>query len=65
MRLGYFWIRLIFTIGWAAIPILHFVDAVIGAGHAPTVVLLYTLADFINLLTTSLIVLAVASQERF
>ena len=65
MRLGYFWIRLILTIGWAAVPVLHFVDAVIGAGHAPVIVLLYTLADFVNLLTVSLIVLAVASQERF
>ena len=65
MRLGYFWIRLIMTIGWAAIPILHFIDVAIGAGHAPVIVLLYTLADFINLLTTSLIVLAIASQERF
>ena len=65
IRLGYFWIRLIVTIGWAVIPILHFVDAVIGAGHQPVIVLLYTLADFVNLLAISLIVLAVASQERF
>lgn len=65
MRLGFFWIRLIMTIGWAVLPVLYFIDAVIGSGHAPVIVLLYTLADFINLLTTSLIVLAVASQERF
>ena len=65
LRLGYFWIRLIATIGWAVIPILHFVDAVIGAGHQPSIALLYTLADFVNLLAISLIVLAIASQERF
>lgn len=65
VRFGYFWIRLIFTIGWAIYPILHFVDVVIGAGQAPGVVALYTLFDFINLLTPSLIVLAVAGQERY
>lgn len=65
MRLGYFWIRLIMTIGWAAVPVLHFVDTVIGAGHAPAVVLLYTLADLVNLPTPCLIVLAVAGQERY
>lgn len=65
MRLGYFWIRLIFTIGWAIYPVLHFVDVVIGAGHAPAVIVLYTLADLVNLVTVSMIVLAVAGQERY
>ena len=65
VRLGYFWIRLIFTIGWAIYPILHFVDVVIGSGQASGVVALYTLFDLINLITPSLIVLAVASQERY
>jgi hypothetical protein len=65
VRLGYFWIRLIMTIGWTIYPILHFVDVVIGAGQASGVVALYTLFDVINLLTPSLIVLAVASQERY
>ena len=65
VRLGFFWIRLILTIGWAIYPILHFVDLVIGAGQAPGVVALYTLFDLINLITPSLIVLAVAGQERY
>ena len=65
VRFGYFWIRLIFTIGWAIYPILHFVDVVIGTGQAPGVVALYTLFDLINLITPSLIVLAVAGQERY
>jgi hypothetical protein len=65
MRLGYFWIRLIMTIGWAALPILHFVDVVIGAGHTPAIVVLYTIADIVNLLTPSLITLAVAGIERY
>lgn len=65
IRLGYFWIRLIFTIGWAALPILHFVDVVIGAGHTPAIVVLYNIADLVNLLTPSLITLAVAGIERY
>lgn len=65
VRFGYFWMRLIFTIGWAIYPILHFVDVVIGAGQASGVVALYTLFDLINLIIPSLIVLAVAGQERY
>lgn len=65
VRLGYFWVRLILTIGWAIYPILHFVDTVIGAGQAPGVVALYTLFDLVNLILPSLIVLAVAGQERY
>ena len=65
LRLGFFWLRLIMTIGWAIYPILHFVDVVIGTGQAPGVVALYTLFDLINLITPSLIVLAVAGQDRY
>jgi sensory rhodopsin len=65
IRLGYFWIRLILTIGWAIYPLLHFVDVVIGAGHVRSIIVLYTLADLVNLITVSLIMLAIASKERF
>jgi hypothetical protein len=65
VRLGYFWIRLIMTIGWAIYPVLHFVDVVIGVGQASGVVALYTLADLVNLITPSLVILAVAGQERY
>ena len=65
VRLGYFWIRLIMTLGWAIIPILHFVDVVIGTGHAAPIVILYTVADVVNLIVLSLIYLAVAGKERY
>jgi sensory rhodopsin len=65
VRLGYFWLRLILTVGWAIYPLLHFVDVVIGAGHTRSIIVLYTLADLVNLITFSLIVLAVSGQERF
>jgi sensory rhodopsin len=65
MQIGYFWIRLIMTVGWAVIPILHFVDVVIGVGYGPVVATLYTIADFVNLIALALIYLAVAGKERY
>ncbi|MEO1192138.1 MAG: bacteriorhodopsin [Pseudomonadota bacterium] len=65
IRLAYFWIRLILTIGWAIYPILHFVDVVIGTGHTAGIIVLYTLADLINLITVALIFLSVAGKERY
>ncbi len=65
MRTAYFWIRLIFTIGWAFYPILSFTDLVIGAGYSSGVIVIYTIADFFNLLVVSLIVLTVAALERY
>jgi hypothetical protein len=65
IQIGYFWIRLIMTIGWAVIPILHFVDVVIGVGHGPVIATLYTIADLVNLIALALIYLAVAGKERY
>jgi sensory rhodopsin len=65
IRLGYFWIRLILTIGWVIYPILYFADLVVGTGQSHAIAVLYSLADLINLISVSLIVLAVASQERY
>jgi sensory rhodopsin len=65
MQIGYFWIRLIMTVGWAVVPILHFVDVVIGAGYGPVVATLYTIADLVNLIALALIYLAVAGKERY
>jgi hypothetical protein len=65
IRSGYFWLRLIMTIGWAIYPILHFVDVVIGVGHVPSIIVLYTVADLVNLITLALIYLSVAGKERY
>lgn len=65
IRLGFFWVRLIMTIGWAIYPILHFVDVVIGTGHGSGIIVLYTLADLVNLITIALIFLTVAGKERY
>jgi sensory rhodopsin len=65
MQIGYFWIRLIMTVGWVVIPILHFVDVVIGVGYTPVIATLYTIADLVNLVALALTYLAVAGKERY
>ncbi|KRS17143.1 bacteriorhodopsin [Roseovarius indicus] len=65
VRIGYFWIRLLMTVGWAAYPILHFVDVVIGVGQSGGVIVLYSVFDIVNLIIPSLIVVAVAGQDRY
>jgi sensory rhodopsin len=65
MQIGYFWIRLIMTVGWAVIPILHFVNVVIGVSYAPVIGTLYTIADLVNLIALALTYLAVAGKERY
>lgn len=65
IRLGYFWVRLIMTIGWAIYPILYFVDLVAGAGHTYSIIVLYTIADVINFVTVPLIFVSVAGLERY
>ena len=65
VRLGFFWIRLMITLGWAVYPILHFVDTVIGVGQAPAIIVLYSTFDIVNLVIPSLIVVAVAGQDRY
>jgi sensory rhodopsin len=63
--LGYFWIRLLFTVGWAIYPILHFVDVVIGIGQSGGIIVLYSVFDIVNLIIPSLIIVAVAGQDRY
>ena len=65
VKLGFFWIRLMITLGWAIYPILHFVDTVIGVGQAPAIIVLYSTFDIVNLVIPSLIVVAVAGQDRY
>jgi len=65
VRVGYFWLRLIYTIGWAVYPILHFVDVVIGVGQSDGIIALYTVFDILNLIIPAMIVVGVAGQDRY
>ena len=65
MQIGYFWIRLIMTVGWGVIPILHFVDVVIGVGYTPVIATLYTIADLVNLVALALTYHRMTGKERY
>jgi bacteriorhodopsin len=65
VQLGYFWIRLIMTIGWAIYPILYFVDVSTTTGYTPGLIVIYVVADLVNVFTIPLIFLSVAGKERY
>jgi sensory rhodopsin len=43
----------------------HIFNPVIGVGHGPVIVTLYSIADLVNLIALALIYLAVAGKERY
>jgi bacteriorhodopsin len=63
VQTGFFWLRLIVTVGWAVYPLCNFVAGFAGGAGEGTLSIVYNLADFINLILFGLIVLYVAMQE--
>ena len=57
---GYFWLRLIVTVGWAVYPLCNFIAAFGGGAAAGGLAVTYNLADFINRIAFGLAVLATA-----
>jgi sensory rhodopsin len=57
---GYFWLRLILTIGWAVYPLAYFIAAFSGGVEVRYLIVTYNLADFVNLIAFVLTVLTVA-----
>jgi len=57
---GYFWLRLIVTIGWAVYPLCSFVASFGGGVDGAPLAVTYNLADFINRIAFGLAVLATA-----
>ena len=57
---GYFWLRLIVTIGWAIYPLGSFVASFGGGVGGGPLAVTYNLADFINRIAFGLAVLATA-----
>lgn len=47
-RRGYFWLRLILTIGWAIYPIVFFIARFGGGVEGPKLAVVYNLADLVN-----------------
>jgi sensory rhodopsin len=57
---GYFWLRLIVTIGWAIYPLCSFVASFGGGVGGGPLAVTYNLADFINRIAFGLAILATA-----
>lgn len=60
-RRGYFWLRLIVTIGWAIYPLCYFISALAGGADLRALAITYNLADLVNLVAFALAVLTIAS----
>jgi sensory rhodopsin len=60
---GFFWLRLIVTVGWAVYPLCNFVASFAGGVEEGRLSIVYNLADFINQITFGLIILAVALTQ--
>jgi bacteriorhodopsin len=62
LQRGYFWLRLIVTIGWAIYPLGSFISSFGGGVDAGSLAVAYNLSDFINRIAFGLAFLAVAMQ---
>lgn len=57
---GYFWLRLIVTIGWAVYPLGNFINSFGGGVDTGALAITYNLADFVNRIAFALALLTVA-----
>lgn len=60
---GFFWLRLILTVGWAIYPLSYFIATFTGPVEMRYLVTTYNLSDFVNLIAFGLIVLTAAIRE--
>jgi bacteriorhodopsin len=60
LQRGYFWLRLIVTIGWAIYPLSDFIANFAGGADGGGRALAFNLADFVNRIGFGLVILAVA-----
>ena len=63
VRRGYFWLRLILTIGWAIYPLCYFISSFAGGVDMGKLSIVYNLADFINQIAFGLAILTVAVRD--
>lgn len=61
LRRGYFWLRLIVTIGWAIYPLGNFLTAFAGMTDDGSLSIAYNLADILNRMAFGIAVLATAA----
>ncbi len=60
---GFFWLRLIVTVGWAVYPLCNFVASFAGGVDEGRLSIVYNLADVVNQIAFGLIVLTVAMRD--
>jgi bacteriorhodopsin len=60
---GFFWLRLIVTIGWALYPLVYFISRFAGGVEGPKLSIVYNLADLINQIGFGLAILTVAVKD--
>ena len=60
---GYFWLRLIMTIGWAVYPLCFFIGAFTGPVEVRYLLTTYNLADLVNQIAFGLTILTVGMKE--
>jgi sensory rhodopsin len=60
LRRGYFWLRLIVTIGWAIYPLGNFLTAFAGMVDDGSLSVAYNVADILNRMAFGVAILATA-----
>jgi len=63
VQTGFFWLRLVVTIGWAVYPLCYFIGSFAGGVDEGTLSIVYNLADFVNQILFGLIILFAAARE--
>jgi bacteriorhodopsin len=63
VQTGFFWLRLIVTVGWALYPLCYFIVRLGGGADEASLNLIYNLADFINQIAFGLAILATAMRD--
>jgi bacteriorhodopsin len=62
-QVGFFWLRLIVSVGWAVYPLCNFIGSFAGGINEGGMTVIYNLADLVNLVAFGLIVLTAAMRE--
>lgn len=60
---GFFWLRLIITVGWAIYPLCNFIATFAGGVDEGRLSIVYNLADVVNQIAFGLIILTVAVKD--
>ncbi|PHP65799.1 hypothetical protein CSC94_17075 [Zhengella mangrovi] len=63
LRRGYFWLRLIVTVGWAIYPLGNFITSFAGYADDGALSVAYNIADFLNRMAFGAAVLATAMLQ--